>query len=75
MTRRLTILAAVAALATSAAASSASASTHLTLNLENTMVSGYVAKAPSPGQTTAATSNGIIMHGNGLCDPIRHIGC
>jgi len=72
MTRRLTILTAVAALAVSAGAASAGASTtpttqHLTINLENTMVSSYA---------TTAKSNGFIMKdGSAPCDPIRHMGC
>jgi hypothetical protein len=75
MTRRLTILAATTALAVSAGASSAGASTYLTWNLENTMVSSYLAKSPPAGQTTGARSNGIIMRDGGVCDPIRHMGC
>ena len=72
MTRRLTILTTVTALAVSAGAASASASTtppaqHLTINLENTMVSSYA---------TTAKSSGIIMKDGGApCDPIRHMVC
>jgi hypothetical protein len=70
MTRRLTILTALTALAISGGASSAGASI-----LENTMVSGYSVKTPSASQTTSAKSNGIIMRDGGVCDPIRHMGC
>ena len=72
MTRRHTILTAVTALAVSVGAASAGASTtpptqHLTINLENTMVSSY---------TTTAKASGIIMKDGGApCDPIRHMGC
>ena len=58
MTRTLTILAAVAALAVSAGAASAGTSSKpptqsLTYTLNNTMISGY--------SVTARSSNGIIM--------------
>jgi hypothetical protein len=72
MTRRLAILFAVTALAVSAGAASASASStspaqHLTINLENTMVSSCA---------TTAKSNGLIIKdGNAPCDPIHHMGC
>ena len=72
MTRTLTILAAVAALAVSADAASAATSTvrpprgTANITLENTMISGYA---------TAAASQGIIMRDGGICDPIRHMGC
>jgi hypothetical protein len=75
MTRRLTILFAVTAFAVAAGASSAGAATYVAPNLENTLVSSYSAKTPSPSQTTAANSNGIIMRDGGPCDPIRHMGC
>ena len=71
MTRTLTILAAVAALAVSADAASAATSTvrpprgTANITLENTMISGYA----------AAASQGIIMRDGGICDPIRHMGC
>jgi hypothetical protein len=65
MARRLTIIAAVIALAVSAAAGSAAASvtspTHRT--------------APTLHNATTATTNGIIMRDGGICDPIRHMGC
>ena len=72
MTRTLTILAAVAALATSATPALASTSNkppteRLTYTLNNTMISGYAV------QTRPA--NGIIMRDGGVCDPIRHMGC
>jgi hypothetical protein len=75
MTRRLTILIAVTALAISAGASSAGASTYVSPNLENTLVSSYSSNTQAPSQTTAARSNGIIMRDGGVCDPIRHMGC
>ena len=75
MTRRLTILFAVTALAVSAGASSVGASTYVSPNLENTLVSGSSAKTPSAGQTTAPKSNGFIMSDGRICDPIRHMGC
>ena len=71
MTRTLTVLAAVAALAVSADAAFAGTSTvrpprgTANINLETTMISGYA----------AATSQGIIMRDGGICDPIRHMGC
>ena len=72
MTRTLTILAAVAALAVSAGTASAGttkkpATEHLTYTLNNTMISGYA--------LGARTTNGIIMRDGGVCDPIRHMGC
>ena len=72
MTRTLTILAAVAALAVSANAASATTSNSppkqsSSYTLNNTMVSGY--------SGTARPSNGIIMRDGGVCDPIRHMGC
>ena len=65
MTRRLTILATVAALAVSAGAASAGAST--TPQVHRT--------APVLHAPTTATTNGIIMRDGGVCDPIRHMGC
>ena len=72
MTRTLTLFAVVAALAVSAGAASAGASIkptteHLTYTLNNTMISGYSAKA--------RPTTGIIMRDGGVCDPIRHMGC
>jgi hypothetical protein len=73
MTRTLTILAAIAALAVSAeTASAAGTSTRpptqaLTYTLNNTMVSGY--------SLNARPANGIIMKDGTICDPIRHMGC
>jgi hypothetical protein len=72
MTRMLTILAAVAALAVSAQAASAGTSTKRPVKtpaytLTNTMVSGY--------SLSVRQANGIIMRDGGVCDPIRHMGC
>ena len=72
MTRTLTILAAVAALAVSAGTASAGTATtsqaeSLTYTLNNTMVSGY--------SGNAHPMNGIIMRDGGIRDPIRHMGC
>jgi hypothetical protein len=50
MTRRLSILVAVTALAVSASAASAGASIHIAPTLENTMISG-LSKTRSAGQT------------------------
>ena len=73
MTRTIPILAAAAAaLAVSAGTASAGTSKkpptqRLTYTLNNTMVSGYSARA--------LRANGIIMRDGGVCDPIRHMGC
>jgi hypothetical protein len=72
MTRKLTIIAAIATLALSAGTASAATATTpptrtLTYTLNNTMVSGF---APN-----ARPTNGIIMRDGGVCDPIRHMGC
>jgi hypothetical protein len=72
MTRTITILAAVVAMAVSAGAAWAGTpskppSQSLTYTLTNTMVSGFSATAPR--------TNGIIMRDGGICDPIRHMGC
>jgi len=66
MTRRLTILTAVAALAVSAGAASSGAA--ITAPTHSTTVPVLV-------NTTAAKSTGIIMRDGGVCDPIRHMGC
>jgi hypothetical protein len=65
MTRRLTILATVTALAVSAGAASACAS--ITPPTHHT--------APVLENTITAKSTGIIMRDGGVCDPIRHMGC
>ena len=72
MTRTLTILAAIAALAFSAQAAAAGTSTKpqaktTAYTLNNTMISGY--------SLTTRPANGIIMRDGGVCDPIRHMGC
>jgi hypothetical protein len=72
MTRTLTFLAAFAALAIPAAPAVAASpgkptAPRLTYILNNTMISGYSAKAGS--------SNGFVMRDGGICDPIHTIGC
>jgi hypothetical protein len=65
MTRRLTLLAAVTALAVPAGAGAAGAS--ITRPTQR--------PAPVLENTTTAKTNGIIMRDGGVCDPIRHMGC
>ena len=76
MTRTLTILATVAALAVSASAASAGTSTVLLYN-GHAGLGANAAGAPlhGPTGTATATSQGIIMRDGGICDPIRHMGC
>jgi hypothetical protein len=71
MTRRLTILAAVTALAVSAGAATAGASTTPPAHQPAAItLDGQGSHVP-----TTAKSSGIIMRDGGVCDPIRHMGC
>jgi hypothetical protein len=74
MNHRLTILAAVTALALSAGAASAGASTTTPTHHS---AGQTMTTLDSEGLQLATTtkSNGIIMRDGGVCDPIRHMGC